>query len=71
MENKTDDISKRAQEIREQKILELKTIITEKQTEYDNLSVVKLLNENKLVNKCVLAIKLGELKEKLNILTKK
>lgn len=63
-----DDISKRAQEIREQKILELKAIIAEKQSEYDNLSLAKLLNENKIVDKCVLAIKLVDLKEKLDFL---
>lgn len=62
------DVSKRAQEIREQKILELKALIAEKQAEYDNLSLAKLLNENKMVEKCVLAIKLVNLKERLDFL---
>ena len=62
------DVEEKAQEIREQKILELKALIAEKQAEYDNLSLAKLLNENKIVEKCVLAIKLINLKEKLNFL---
>jgi hypothetical protein len=62
------DITEWAKEIRKQKILELKALIAEKQAEYDNLSLAKLLNENKIVEKCVLAIKLINLKEKLNFL---
>lgn len=63
------DITKRANEIRQQKIVELKTIIANKQIEYDNLSLAKLLAENKLVYKCRLAIELINLKEKLKIIS--